>query len=92
MNTCHSIYHAVKEKGAHWKSDTPSAITKDVEKLILDLEPYTQDDSEASHLAFLLKDLLEVLSIDFSSAADQQSASMLLIDEITQASHLCEAA
>ncbi|MBY5945066.1 hypothetical protein [Photobacterium rosenbergii] len=90
MNKCQSIFNIVdKIKKSHWKNDTSNAIANDVEKLIIDLEPYKDEDKTISHLSFLLKDLLEVLSIDYISAEDQRSASILLIDEITAASNCC---
>ena len=90
MNKCQAIFNIVEKiKAAHWKTDTSTAIANDVEKLIIDLEPFKDEDKTVSHLSFLLKDLLEVLSIDYISAEDQRSASILLIDEITAASDCC---
>ncbi|MGR5063678.1 hypothetical protein [Photobacterium sp. DNB22_13_2] len=86
MNTYNSINDVLKVKGAQWKNDATTSIANDVEKLILDLEPYVSDSKNASHMSFLLKDLLEVLSIDFKCQEDQKSASLLLIEEIMQAS------
>ncbi|WEM45125.1 hypothetical protein PTW35_18705 (plasmid) [Photobacterium sp. DA100] len=86
MNTYHSIYDVLKVKGAQWKNEANSSITSDIEKLIFDLEPYVSNSKNASHMSFLLKDLLEVLSIDFKCQEDQKSASLLLIEEILQAS------
>ncbi|KHT64995.1 hypothetical protein RJ45_03440 [Photobacterium gaetbulicola] len=85
MNTYHSIYDVLKVKGAQWKTEANTSITHDVEKLILELEPYVNNSKNASHMSFLLKDLLEVLSIDFKCQEDRKSASMLLIEEIMQA-------
>ncbi|MGF1735163.1 hypothetical protein [Photobacterium satsumensis] len=86
MNTYDSIYGVLKVKGAQWKNDAAGSISNDVERLILDLEPYVTDSKSASHMSFLLKDLLEVLSIDFKCQEDQKSASLLLIEEIMHAS------
>lgn len=86
MNTYDSIYDVLKVKGAQWKNDAAGSISNDVERLILDLEPYVTDSKSASHMSFLLKDLLEVLSIDFKCQEDQKSASLLLIEEIMHAS------
>ncbi|MDV5168112.1 hypothetical protein [Photobacterium rosenbergii] len=86
MNTYDSIYDVLQVKGAQWKNDATGTITHDIEKLIFELEPYVSGSKNASHMSFLLKDLLEVLSIDFKCQEDQKSASLLLIEEILQAS------
>ncbi|MCQ1058650.1 hypothetical protein LRP52_14280 [Photobacterium sp. ZSDE20] len=86
MNTYNSINDVLKVKGAQWKNDATNSIANDIEKLILAIEPYVNGSKNASHMSFLLKDLLEVLSIDFKCQEDQKSASLLLIEEIMQAS------
>ncbi|OAN11339.1 hypothetical protein A3K86_20530 [Photobacterium jeanii] len=76
------ICDRIRAKKAQWHNIKASLLMSDVEGLIMDIEPYSNADRNASHISFLLKDLLEVLSIDFKSSAEKECAFKCLVNEI----------